>query len=42
MPVARTHHHAMVAEFDRPRIAVQGQMANVQNGPGGLHFNSHG
>src|ERR1700722_353075 len=37
VPIARAHHHAMVAKLDRPRVAVGRQMADVQNGPAGLH-----
>ena len=38
--VARTHHHPVVAKLDRPRVAVDGQMADVQNGPAGLQFDA--
>ena len=38
MPVARAHHHAVIAKFDRPLIAVGREMADVQNGPAGLHL----
>jgi hypothetical protein len=38
VPVARAHHHAVIAKFDRPLIAVGRQMTDVQNGPAGLHL----
>ena len=40
VPVARTHHHPVVAKLDRPRVAVGGQMTDVQNGPAGLQFDA--
>jgi hypothetical protein len=40
MPVARAQHHPVVAKLDRPLIAVGRQMADVQNGPAGLQFDS--
>jgi len=38
--VARAHHHAVIAKFDRPLVAVGREMADVQNGPAGLQFDS--